>query len=75
MGTGQHEGAALLIFVVSTLAQLIQLAQELRSTAKIAAWNIQGFHPIFEIRVQEPAASPKLLDAEVITLKTCHRGK
>ena len=38
MVTGGHEGMVLLIFGVSTLAQLIQLAQELTSTAKIAAW-------------------------------------
>jgi len=43
MGNGQHEGMALLIFGVNTLAQSIELAQECTSSIdKIAAWNIQS---------------------------------
>ena len=76
MGTGQHEGMALLIFGVCTLAQSIGLALEFTSsTAKIPAWNIQGLQPIFEARVQEPVVARKSLDAEVMAPKTCHRGK
>ncbi len=48
MGTGQHEGVALLIVGVFTLAQSIGLAQLFLaqlfftpSTSKITAWNIQ----------------------------------
>jgi hypothetical protein len=75
MVTDQHEGMALLIFGASTLAQSIGLAQEFTSsTAKIPAWNIQGLHPIFETRVQEPVVARKFLDAEVMATKTNHRG-
>ena len=76
MGDGQHEGMALLIFGVSTLAQSIGLAQEFTSsTAKITAWNFQGFQPIFEALVQEPLVARKFLDAEVMAPRTYHRGK
>jgi hypothetical protein len=76
MGNGQHEGMALLIFGVSTPAQSIGVALEFTSsTAKIAAWNIQGFQPIFHTRVQEPVGARKFLDAEVIAPKTYRRGK
>jgi hypothetical protein len=76
MVTGQHEGMALSIFGASTLAQSIGLAQDFTSsTAKIAAWNIQGIEPIFEARVQEPVVVRKFLDAEVMAPKTHHRGK
>lgn len=76
MVTGQHEGMALLIFGVSTLAQSIGLAQEFTSsTSKIAAWNIQELQPIFEARVQEQVVARKFLDAEVMAPKTHHRGQ
>lgn len=76
MVTGQHEGMALLIFGVRTPAQSIGLAQVFTSsTAKIAAWNIQGLHPIFKIRVQEPVVAREFLDAEVMAPKTCHKGQ
>ena len=76
MENGQHEGMALLIFGVNTLAQSIELAQECTlSIDKIAAWNIQVFQPIFEARIQEPPVARKFLDAQVIAPKTYHRGK
>jgi len=76
MGTGQHEGMALLIFGVSTLAQSIGLAQEFTSsTAKITAWNIQGLQSISEDRVQDPVVARKFLDTEVMAPKTYNRGK
>ena len=76
MGTGQHEGMALLIFGVYSFAQSIGLAQEfISSIAKIPAWNIQGLQPIFEACVQESVVARKFLDAEVMAPKTSHRGK
>lgn len=38
------------------------------STARIAAWNLEGFNGIPEARLQEQATRIALLDAEVITL-------
>jgi len=76
MGTGQHEGMALLIFGVCTLAQSIGLALEFTSsTAKIHAWNIQGVQPISEALAQVPVVARKFLDAEVMVPKTYHRRK
>lgn len=76
MGTGQPEGKALLIFGVITLGQSIWLFQKLTSSsAGIAAWNLQGFQLISEVRVQEPVAVREFLDVEVIAPKTCHGGE
>jgi len=76
MGTGQHEGMALLSFGVSTLPQSIGLAQEFTlSTTKIAAFNIQWLQPIFKAPVQDLIMAPKFLDADVMAKKICHRGK
>ena len=53
-----------------------RLAQEFTSsTAKIAAWNIQGLQPISEACVQEPVVARKFLDAAVMAPTACHRGK
>jgi len=38
------------------------------STAKIAAWNLQGFTPITPTRVQEQVEALKILDADVVAL-------
>ncbi len=77
MGTGQHEGVALLIVGVFTLAQSIGLAQLFftPSTSKITAWNIQELQPIFEARIQEQDVRQKFLDAEMMATKTHHRGQ
>ena len=42
------------------------------STPKIAAWNLQGFTPITQARVQEQVEALKILDADVIALVEVH---
>jgi len=76
MGTGQHEGMALLIFGVYSFGQSIGLAQEfISSIAKIPAWNVQGLQPISEAPIQDLVVARKFLDAEVMAPKPHHRGK
>ena len=75
MVTGQHDGMALLILGVSTLAQLMGLALEFTSSpSNITAWNIQGLQPISENFSRAPVVAWKYLDSEVMVPKTCHRG-
>jgi endonuclease/exonuclease/phosphatase family metal-dependent hydrolase len=66
----QRVGVAVLLFGVTigpSFAQVPAPAFQ-SSTAKIAAWNLQGFTPITQARVQEQVEALKILDADVVAL-------